>query len=170
MVSFHLLCTQATKELKQYDNKIIECTFANNTWVFMRQRVDKSFPNSYDTAMGETPSPHAAAVNICLFLSLSVSEWITDSQPAINSSVYLYFTSASCRAFCNLSWFFCVMKEERERESGEREGESVMCFVLYCLLAITNAHRQSGLVFVAQIAFFFNNNLGQIVFLCFFTD
>uniref|UniRef100_A0A674MFV9 mRNA-capping enzyme n=1 Tax=Takifugu rubripes TaxID=31033 RepID=A0A674MFV9_TAKRU len=40
-----------TKELTQYDNKIIECTFANNSWVFMRQRVDKSFPNSYDTAM-----------------------------------------------------------------------------------------------------------------------
>ncbi|XP_057678351.1 mRNA-capping enzyme isoform X2 [Corythoichthys intestinalis] len=42
---------KATKELKLYDNKIIECTFANNTWVFMRQRIDKSFPNSYDTAM-----------------------------------------------------------------------------------------------------------------------
>ncbi|KAM9704186.1 mRNA-capping enzyme [Menidia menidia] len=42
---------RATKELKQYDNKIIECTFSNNSWVFMRQRVDKSFPNSYDTAM-----------------------------------------------------------------------------------------------------------------------
>ncbi|XP_075940884.1 mRNA-capping enzyme [Anarhichas minor] len=42
---------KATKELKQYDNKIIECTFANNTWVFMRQRVDKSFPNAYATAM-----------------------------------------------------------------------------------------------------------------------
>ncbi|KAM3602318.1 uncharacterized protein V6R79_001826 [Siganus canaliculatus] len=42
---------RATKELKQYDNKIIECTFANNSWVFMRQRVDKSFPNSYETAM-----------------------------------------------------------------------------------------------------------------------
>lgn len=40
-----------TKDLKQYDNKIIECTFVNNTWVFMRQRVDKSFPNAYDTAM-----------------------------------------------------------------------------------------------------------------------
>uniref|UniRef100_A0A673KI43 mRNA-capping enzyme n=1 Tax=Sinocyclocheilus rhinocerous TaxID=307959 RepID=A0A673KI43_9TELE len=40
-----------TKDLKQYDNKIIECTFVNNTWVFMRQRTDKSFPNSYDTAM-----------------------------------------------------------------------------------------------------------------------
>lgn len=42
---------KATKELKQYDNKIIECKFENNSWVFMRQRVDKSFPNSYDTAM-----------------------------------------------------------------------------------------------------------------------
>uniref|UniRef100_A0AAR2LDL0 mRNA-capping enzyme n=1 Tax=Pygocentrus nattereri TaxID=42514 RepID=A0AAR2LDL0_PYGNA len=40
-----------SKELKQYDNKIIECTFKNNSWVFMRQRIDKSFPNSYDTAM-----------------------------------------------------------------------------------------------------------------------
>ncbi|XP_026089726.1 mRNA-capping enzyme-like [Carassius auratus] len=40
-----------TKELKQYDNKIIECTFVNNTWVFMRERTDKSFPNSYVTAM-----------------------------------------------------------------------------------------------------------------------
>ncbi|XP_061843230.1 mRNA-capping enzyme [Nerophis lumbriciformis] len=42
---------KATKELKVFDNKIIECNFANNTWVFMRQRIDKSFPNSYDTAM-----------------------------------------------------------------------------------------------------------------------
>ncbi|CAL9691834.1 unnamed protein product [Knipowitschia caucasica] len=44
---------KANKELKLYDNKIIECKFEHNTWVFMRQRVDKSFPNSYDTAMGE---------------------------------------------------------------------------------------------------------------------
>nr|XP_006626214.1 PREDICTED: mRNA-capping enzyme [Lepisosteus oculatus] len=42
---------KVTKDLKQYDNKIIECNFVNNTWVFMRQRTDKSFPNSYDTAM-----------------------------------------------------------------------------------------------------------------------
>ncbi|KAI7799344.1 mRNA-capping enzyme [Triplophysa rosa] len=42
---------KVSKDLKQYDSKIIECTFVNNSWVFMRQRVDKSFPNSYDTAM-----------------------------------------------------------------------------------------------------------------------
>ncbi|EGV92274.1 mRNA-capping enzyme [Cricetulus griseus] len=40
-----------TKELKQYDNKIIECKFENNSWIFMRQRIDKSFPNAYNTAM-----------------------------------------------------------------------------------------------------------------------
>ncbi|XP_037699299.1 mRNA-capping enzyme isoform X4 [Choloepus didactylus] len=42
---------KVTKELKQYDNKIIECKFENNSWVFMRQRTDKSFPNAYNTAM-----------------------------------------------------------------------------------------------------------------------
>lgn len=47
------LLKQVTKELKQYDNKIIECKFENNSWVFMRQRTDKSFPNAYNTAMGE---------------------------------------------------------------------------------------------------------------------
>uniref|UniRef100_A0A3B3TG90 mRNA-capping enzyme n=1 Tax=Paramormyrops kingsleyae TaxID=1676925 RepID=A0A3B3TG90_9TELE len=47
---------KVTKELKQYDNKIIECKYAaEEGWVFMRQRIDKSFPNSYDTAMGEDP-------------------------------------------------------------------------------------------------------------------
>lgn len=40
-----------TKELKNYDNKIIECKFENNQWVFMRERTDKSFPNSQNTAM-----------------------------------------------------------------------------------------------------------------------
>lgn len=48
-----LFFKQVTKELKQYDNKIIECKFENNSWVFMRQRIDKSFPNAYSTAMGE---------------------------------------------------------------------------------------------------------------------
>lgn len=40
------------KQVKEYDNKIIECKFENNQWVFMRERIDKSFPNSYNTAKG----------------------------------------------------------------------------------------------------------------------
>ena len=44
---------KVTKELKQYDNKIIECTYDMNArqWVFMRERTDKTFPNSYNTAI-----------------------------------------------------------------------------------------------------------------------
>ncbi|XP_033127077.1 mRNA-capping enzyme-like [Anneissia japonica] len=42
---------KVTKDLKKFDNKIIECTFENNQWVFMRERTDKSFPNAYKTAM-----------------------------------------------------------------------------------------------------------------------
>lgn len=39
-----------TKQLKEYDNKIIECKVENGAWVFMRERTDKSFPNSIKTA------------------------------------------------------------------------------------------------------------------------
>ncbi|XP_044267680.1 mRNA-capping enzyme [Tribolium madens] len=39
-----------TKTLKDLDNKIIECTFEDNQWKFMRERTDKSFPNSFNTA------------------------------------------------------------------------------------------------------------------------
>lgn len=41
-----------TKYLKELDGKIIECKFENNSWIFMRERTDKSFPNSHNTAMG----------------------------------------------------------------------------------------------------------------------
>lgn len=41
-----------TKDLKELDNKIIECKYEKNNWVFMRERTDKSMPNSYDTAIG----------------------------------------------------------------------------------------------------------------------
>ncbi|XP_026737815.1 mRNA-capping enzyme [Trichoplusia ni] len=41
---------KVTKEIKHLDNKIIECTFENGRWVFMRERTDKSYPNSYNTA------------------------------------------------------------------------------------------------------------------------
>ncbi|XP_033846919.1 mRNA-capping enzyme [Periophthalmus magnuspinnatus] len=58
---------KATKELKVYDNKIIECKFENNSWVFMRQRVDKSFPNSYDTAMAVCKSIQEPVTKEILF-------------------------------------------------------------------------------------------------------
>lgn len=41
------------KHLKDLDNKIIECKYENSQWIFMRERTDKSYPNSYNTAMGK---------------------------------------------------------------------------------------------------------------------
>lgn len=36
--------------IKNLHGKIIECKYEKNQWVFMRERTDKSFPNSVDTA------------------------------------------------------------------------------------------------------------------------
>ncbi|KAL0274459.1 UNVERIFIED_CONTAM: hypothetical protein PYX00_006876 [Menopon gallinae] len=43
---------KSVKNLKHLDSKIVECTYDGTTdkWVFMRERTDKSFPNSFDTA------------------------------------------------------------------------------------------------------------------------
>lgn len=52
---------KAKRELQGLDNKIIECRWEflpavsgqlNGRWVFMRERTDKSFPNSFKTASG----------------------------------------------------------------------------------------------------------------------
>lgn len=40
--------------LKDLDKKIIECKYESNKWVFMRVRTDKSYPNAYTTAVGES--------------------------------------------------------------------------------------------------------------------
>jgi mRNA-capping enzyme len=47
---------KVNKTLKELDNKIIECRFQDNNWVFMRERTDKSFPNSLTTARGTVPT------------------------------------------------------------------------------------------------------------------
>lgn len=43
---------KVNKQLKELNNKIIECKWENNQWTFMRERSDKSFPNGYNTAIG----------------------------------------------------------------------------------------------------------------------
>ncbi|MCL4115734.1 UNVERIFIED_CONTAM: hypothetical protein GTU68_011226 [Idotea baltica] len=44
---------KATKAVKEMNGKIVECKLENDKWVMMRERTDKSFPNSYTTAMGQ---------------------------------------------------------------------------------------------------------------------
>lgn len=39
-----------TKQIKNLNNTIIECKLENGQWIYMRERTDKSFPNSLNTA------------------------------------------------------------------------------------------------------------------------
>ncbi|EDO40094.1 predicted protein [Nematostella vectensis] len=43
---------KVTKELKAYNNRVIECTWDNKEWKFLRVREDKSHANAYTTAQG----------------------------------------------------------------------------------------------------------------------
>ncbi|GMT11423.1 hypothetical protein PFISCL1PPCAC_2720 [Pristionchus fissidentatus] len=52
----HVDTMKATRSLLPYDNKIIECRRESNQWVFMRERTDKSLPNSLKTALAVVAS------------------------------------------------------------------------------------------------------------------
>ncbi|XP_033726963.1 mRNA-capping enzyme-like isoform X2 [Pecten maximus] len=56
-----------TKNIKDLDGKIIECSWDGKDWKFMRQRIDKSHPNSYNTAMGVWQSIQTPVTKDILF-------------------------------------------------------------------------------------------------------
>lgn len=66
---------KVTKDLKQYNNKIIECSFDGKGWVFMRERTDKSFPNSYNTAMGVCGSIQTPVTKELLLRVIDHQRW-----------------------------------------------------------------------------------------------
>jgi len=68
---------KVTKDLMQYNGKIIECTFdfTSKQWKFMRQRVDKSFPNSFDTAKGVCESIERPVTKEMLYDFIDKRAW-----------------------------------------------------------------------------------------------
>merc|ERR1711997_666560 len=62
-------------EVKNLNNKIIECKWENNQWVFMRERTDKSFPNGYNTAMGVIESIRHPVTEHFLLEMIDRSRW-----------------------------------------------------------------------------------------------
>lgn len=46
----HYSTMRYTRDLKDLNGKIIECTWRNGEWTFLRERTDKTHPNSYTTA------------------------------------------------------------------------------------------------------------------------
>ncbi|CAL4124966.1 unnamed protein product [Meganyctiphanes norvegica] len=42
---------EISKELENLDGKIIECSYTETGWLFLRHRTDRTYPNNYDTAI-----------------------------------------------------------------------------------------------------------------------
>nr|CAD7455820.1 unnamed protein product [Timema tahoe] len=67
--------TKATREL---NNKIIECKIQDNQWTFMRERTDKSFPNSYNTAQAVCNSIRDPVTTHKLLDFIEQHRWLPD--------------------------------------------------------------------------------------------
>lgn len=75
-----------TKDLKEFDKKIIECCWdpATNSWKFMRQRTDKSFPNHYTTAIAVCESIKSPVTKDLLFRVVEVERWMPPPKDSGN--------------------------------------------------------------------------------------
>lgn len=58
---------QVTKELKNLNKKVVECTWDGEAkqWKFLRVREDKSFPNGYKTAMSKGQQLFSCPCSAC---------------------------------------------------------------------------------------------------------
>ena len=76
-----------TRDLRQYKDKIIECCYdkATREWKFTRERIDKSFPNSYETAIAVMRSINDPVTSELLFAIIDrLPEHLKKSQPPPN--------------------------------------------------------------------------------------
>lgn len=71
-----------SKDLKELDKKIIECCFdpSINSWKFMRERTDKSFPNHYSTAIAVCESIQRPVTKDILFRVTEVERWMPPAK------------------------------------------------------------------------------------------
>ncbi|ESO99998.1 hypothetical protein LOTGIDRAFT_213204 [Lottia gigantea] len=71
---------KVNKELRQLDNKIIECMWDGKYWKYMRQRTDKSFPNSFNTAKGVCGSIRNPVTKEILFQTINNERWMPNAH------------------------------------------------------------------------------------------
>ncbi|XKL60565.1 hypothetical protein PGB90_007622 [Kerria lacca] len=74
---------KCNKNLRAFDNKIIECKYENNQWVFMRERTDKSFPNSNKTAQAVFESIRTPVTQSMLLEFIANQGWKDPMPPPI---------------------------------------------------------------------------------------
>lgn len=75
-----------TNALKDLDGKIVECKYENNQWKFMRERTDKSYPNSLNTAKGE----RLFCVLMCGLIIFFTAVWGSIQNPVTKEKLLDY--------------------------------------------------------------------------------
>ncbi|CAG0879045.1 unnamed protein product [Cyprideis torosa] len=80
-----------TKGLKQYDGKIIECSFdiVSKKWKFMRERTDKSLANAYRTAVNVCESIRNPVTEEYLFDFVEQNAWKPPIVPSMSSNHHI---------------------------------------------------------------------------------
>lgn len=68
------------KGCKEYNNKIIECKYEKGQWVFMRERTDKTYPNSYNTAQAVCHSIREPVSTEILLDFIEQSRFVDDTD------------------------------------------------------------------------------------------
>jgi mRNA-capping enzyme len=74
---------KANKTLKELDDKIIECRFQDNRWVFMRERTDRSFPDSVATALREWYCINNSVSKRTLLKYVAKRRWVGHDQDSM---------------------------------------------------------------------------------------
>nr|XP_018906582.1 PREDICTED: mRNA-capping enzyme [Bemisia tabaci] len=79
---------KVSKAMRDLNNKIIECKYdkTRNTWVFMRERTDKSFPNSFNTAIAVAASIKDPVTKEFLINFVEQRRWMCDDPLKLSSS------------------------------------------------------------------------------------
>jgi mRNA-capping enzyme len=71
---------KVSKTLKELDNKIIECRFQDNRWVFMRERTDKSFPDGVATALRDWYCINNTVTKGTLLKYIAKHRWVENDE------------------------------------------------------------------------------------------
>ena len=78
---------RATKKIRDLHRRIVECVWRNNTWDVIRVREDKSYPNSYQTAVNVVESIKHPITQDGLLHFIDKSGWRMPSAAPPNKNI-----------------------------------------------------------------------------------
>jgi mRNA-capping enzyme len=80
-VPFSQINLKRNKEARNHNGKIVECSWSPEGWTFLRIREDKSFPNSYTTAVSVCASIKEPVTRDILLHVVEAERWSRHKPP-----------------------------------------------------------------------------------------